>query len=165
MAGRRTWGGIQHTLIATTYVTSSWVKAAHLVEVDQTAKAAQAARVAGNGEKPIQVSDRLFALDLMRILAIFAKGGPAAAALALLGDLTSPQSRRRLGRAAVRAAGIHCAVTFLHGPTCMYPFMDERDYNLLRSAPSVGKAFHAHYYRKGRGLAYYQITAEVAGDF
>lgn len=54
------------------------------------------------------------------------------------------------------------AVSFIHGPTCVYPFSDEYDYDVLRSAPSVGKAFHAHYYRKGRGLAYYQISVEAA---
>lgn len=160
----RTWGGIQHRLIATTHVSSSWVRAVHLVQVDQTARAATAARRAGNGDTPVQVFDPLFALQLLKSLAFMRGKKALPMALGLLRGLSAATSTGTATRMQARAAGAgtHCAVSFIGGPTCMYPFMDEHDYDVLRSAASVGKAFHAHYYRKGRGLAYYQISAEAA---
>jgi len=138
----------------------------HLVDVSQTARAAAAARPAGDGETPIQVFDPLFALQLIQSLAFMRKGVKGLPlVLRLLRGMTPPSqmpARKRRKLEAAGATGRHLAVSFIGGPTCMYPFADERDYDLLRSAPSVGKAFHAHYYRKGRGLAYYQISAEAA---
>jgi len=159
----RTWGGLEHRLIATTHVGSSWVRAVHLVTVDKSPRAQELARrVQHPDDTPVQVDDPFFALHLLKSLAMFKPGKAIPWAFKLLQAMQEPPADVRRQVAATPGTGVHTAVSFIHGPTCMYPFMDQRDYDLLRSAPSVGKAFHAHYYRKGRGLAYYQISAEAA---